>query len=116
MGPTLVLIFLGVFALAIGQGIVRRKLNPYGDAPYERIPGDARAEVDRLLPGFSPSAVRLTRKGDESRIAGRYRGEEYRLEIDFDAEGRYIDLDVDGPRGAGTRGTGSGACPEQILC
>ncbi len=98
MGPALVAIFLGAFALAILQAVLRRKLNPYGEAAWEALPEELRAEIERVLPGFRPGEAQITRKGDEARITGDYQGETMRVEANFDRAGALVEFEVDAPR------------------
>jgi hypothetical protein len=112
MGPTtLVLIFLGVFALAILQGVVRRKRNPYAEVAYAGLPDALRGEIERILPGLQPRNVRMTKDGDEARLQGEYQGRPLRIEAEFDRNGALIELEVDGE--GSTRTTGL-AAPEDL--
>lgn len=107
MGPTLVFAFLAVFTLAIGQAIVRRRLNPYDEVAYDQLPGPLRAEIERVLPGYQPRLARATRKRNEVKVEGEYLGEPLRVDADFDARGELVEFEVDGPRGSRTRGLAS---------
>lgn len=111
MGETLVLVFLGCFALAIGQALVRRLLNPFEETPFGALPAELRAEVARVLPGFEPKAAQITRKGDEARAEGDYEGQRMRIEADFDAAGRLVDFEAEAP---GARRLESKIAPETL--
>lgn len=116
MGTTLVLVFLGVFALAIVQAVVRRKLNPYAEVAYAGLPDEMRAEIDRVLPGFEHGTARATKKGDEARVDGSYLGEPVFVEADFDGSGQLVDFEVDGRRSTRARGLADPAdLPEAAL-
>jgi hypothetical protein len=94
-GSTLVLIFLGVFALAIVQAVVRRKRNPYGEIAYSELDAALRAEIERIVPDFQPGTVRITKHRDEVRIAGQVRSESARVEAELDAQGALVELEFD---------------------
>jgi hypothetical protein len=104
MGSYLVAAFVAVFALAIGQAVVRRKRNPYGAVSYDELPEALRAEVERVLPDFSHTEARITKRGDKARLSGNHRGESVRIEADFDPSGALVDFEVD--TGVGARKTG----------
>lgn len=95
MGWFFVAVVVASCALAIGQSLLRRRRNPYADVPYGELPETLRAEVERVLPGFSPHLVRATKRGDEVRIAGDFRGETVAVEADFDAVGDLVDFEID---------------------
>lgn len=107
MGVTLVFIFLGVFALAIGQAVIRRKLNPYRDVGWHELPAEMRTELERVLPGFQPGPARLTKNGDEARAEGTYQGEPIWVEGEFDASGQMIELEAETHRGTRVRAMSS---------
>ena len=95
MGVFFVVVFLAIFVLAIGQAVLRRQMNPYGEVAYDALPETMRNEVERVLPGFTPKNARITKQGDEARLAGDYRGADVAVEADFDASGALVDFEID---------------------
>ncbi len=94
MGIMLIALFFSVFVLAMGQALVRRKLNPYGEVAYDGLPGDLREEVRRILPDFQQSVSHITKNRDEVRVEGNYLGDDVTIEAQFDREGRLIELEM----------------------
>jgi len=111
MGSTLVLIFLGVFALAIVQAVVRRKRNPYSEVDYSALPEVLRTELERVLPGYQHRLSRITRDGDDARLQGDYLGKPVRIEGNFDKSGAMIEFEVDTE---GSNRAGGGVAPEDL--
>ncbi len=95
MGAFFATVLLAIFALAIGQALFRRKMNPHAEVAYATLPAALRGEVERVLPGFTPNGARITKRGDEARVEGDYRGEKISVEADFDAAGELIDFEID---------------------
>ena len=108
---TWVTIFLLAFAALVAQALLRRRMNPYEEIPYEELPGTLRSEIERVLPGFCAGRARLTRGGDEARLEGAVDGEPIAIEADFDPSGALLDLEID--TRCATRHTGI-ARPEDL--
>lgn len=102
MGTTLVMIFFGLFALALVQILLRSARNPYEEIAYDRLPEELREEVDRVVPGFVHATARMRRLGDVARLDGDYRGRAVAIEAEFDEAGQMIDFEVDTVGGART--------------
>lgn len=112
-GLGLVLAFLGLFTLAIGQAVVRRMRNPYAEVAYAQLPACLRDEIERVLPGFRPGGARITRRRDEARVHGDYQGRATTIEADFDAAGNLVEFEADAGRGVRARGIAAeGDLPE----
>ncbi len=109
MGLYFVCVFLGVFALAIGSAVIRRKLNPYlevGNAELrtelERVmpefqQREARAEVDRVL-GKERAAFELRRvltgtAGDEPHFEVKGRAGDWKWEVAVTGRGRLLEVE-----------------------
>lgn len=103
MGSVLVLAFLVLFALAIGQAVLRRALNPFRETVWSELPEALRAETTRVLPGFEPLATRITKRGDEVHAEGRHLGRPVTIEGGFDPQGQMLEFEVQGQRGARKR-------------
>lgn len=95
MGSFFAAVVVAVVALAIGQSLLRRRMNPYAEVPYGELPEALRTEVARVLPGFSPDIARITKQGDRARLAGDFRSGTVVVEADFDARGDLVDFEVD---------------------
>ena len=59
--------------------ILKRMGNPAEEVPLERIPADARAEIDRIVPEFRPDRIRLTRNGSHAFLEGDHQGTRARV-------------------------------------
>jgi hypothetical protein len=90
-----VLAFFAVFTLAIGSALLKRKLNPYGDVSYAGLPEELRAELERVLPDFHHERARITKRGDEARLSGKYLGEPMSVEADFDPSGSLVEFEAE---------------------
>ncbi|MGI9432728.1 MAG: hypothetical protein ACR2PQ_10970 [Myxococcota bacterium] len=95
MGMIFVAAFFGVFTLAIGSALLRRKLNPYGEVSYAGLPEELRVELERVLPDFRHEKVRITKRGDEARLSGSYLGEPMSIEADFDPSGSLVEFEAE---------------------
>lgn len=116
MGTILVYVFLALFALAIGQAVVRHIQNPYAEVAFAELPAALRTEVERILPGYEVRKTRLTKKRDDARIEGEYRGERFRVEGELDAAGELVELELDGVGPKRKTGmAGRGDLPEPVL-
>ena len=95
MGLYFVCAFLGVFMLAIGSAVLKRKLNPYAGVSYAELPVELRAELERVMPGFQPRGARITKRGDEARVDGECDGESVSVEADFHPAGTLVDFEIE---------------------
>lgn len=111
MGTYFVLGFLFLFALAIGQALVRRRLDPYQEVAWMELPAELREEAERVVPAFEPQRAVITKKGVEARIEGRYQGRGMVVEGEFDRSGKLVEFEADGEGGMRTRGT---LAPEEL--
>jgi hypothetical protein len=111
MGIYLVIGFLILFALAIGQALVRRKLDPYQEVSFSDLPAELREEAERVLPGFEPQQARITKSGNEARAEGQYHGRGMRIEGEFDRAGKLVEFEADAEGGTRTRGV---MAPEEL--
>ncbi len=111
MELNLVYVFLGLFALMMGQGFLRRARNPFAEVGYAGLPDVMRAETERVLPGFQHRLARITKQRDSARIQGEYQGEPVTVEAEFDPAGTMVEFEVEGRRGARRLGI---AAPEEL--
>jgi hypothetical protein len=111
MGIYLVVGFLALFALAIGQAFLRRRLDPYQEVAWMELPAELREETERVLPGFEPQRSIITKKGIEARIEGCYQGRGMRVEGEFDSSGKLVEFEADGEGGFRKRGM---VAPEEL--
>lgn len=91
----LLLVFGAFVVAALVQGTLKRRRNPYEEVAWSGLSAPLRAEIERLLPGFAPRRVRLTRERDEARIEGERDGERLRIEARLDAAGELRELEID---------------------
>lgn len=104
MGTVFVLAFFGVFALAILQGLIRRKRNPYGEVDPATLPEELRGEIERVFPDFQPTRARVTRFGDQARVEGLLHGESVTIEGEFDGSGAMLEFELERHVSKRTRG------------
>jgi len=102
-GPTFVLIFVGLFVLAIGQAFVHRMRNPYAPIEYKELPVSFRHEIERVLLGYEHRDARWTRNGDEAHAEGQYQGNRVRIQGKFDAMRELVEFEVDNVRSSRTQ-------------
>ena len=104
-------IFAALMAAGVAQGMWKRHQNPFISCSWSELPAPLRDEVERLLPGLTPTDTRLTRDGDKLRASGERAGERFRIEADMGPEGQLLELEIDTSRSMRTTGS---ATPEAL--
>ncbi len=97
--------FLGVFALAILQAVIRRARNPFSEVPFDTLPAELRDEVARVFPSLQVTKARITKLRDEARVHGLLAGEAVVVEGEFDPAGAMIEFELERHQGKRTRGS-----------
>lgn len=95
-----VLVFI---AFGVVGPILKRMGNPAEEVPLERIPADARAEIDRILPEFRPDGIRLTRNGSHAYLEGDHQGARARVKAEFHQPAGLTELEFNAVSGARSR-------------
>lgn len=96
-------IFLGCLAFGILRGVVRSRNNPLSEVDYSTLPADLQTEIARVLPDFTQSKARLSKRGDKARVDGQSAGRAIRIEGEFDAQGSMIEFELETAGGMRTK-------------
>lgn len=106
-----VLGFLAFVVLGIVSSVLRRRRNPFLTVSLVELPDALRGDIERLVPEFQPSTVRLTKNRDEAHVRGEYLGVPASIEAEFNPRAELVEFEFEAVSGSRMR---AGISPEAL--